>query len=58
MGCSGYLSVTGKMYVGSAASNYNMLLQRWSSYVANRHGGNKELVELVVKEGFDYVKKH
>lgn len=48
----------GKMYVGSATSNYGMLLQRWSSYVANGHGGNKELVELVSKEGFDYVKKY
>ena len=35
-----------------------MLLQRWSNYVANGHGGNKELVELVEREGFDFVKKH
>lgn len=46
----------GKMYVGSATSNHGMLLQRWSNYVANGHGGNKELVELVTREGFDYVK--
>lgn len=46
----------GKMYVGSATSNHGMLLQWWSNYVANGHGGNKELVELVTREGFDYVK--
>lgn len=48
----------GKLYVGSATSEYGMLLQRWSSYVANGHGGNKELVELVKQEGFEYVKKN
>lgn len=48
----------GKLYVGSATSNYGMLLQRWSSYVTDGHGGNKELLELVKKEGFDYVKEH
>ena len=35
---------TGKLYVGSATSDSGMLLQRWSNYVANGHGGNKELV--------------
>ena len=49
---------TGKLYVGSATSDSGMLLQRWSNYVANGHGGNKELIELVEHEGFDYVKKH
>ena len=49
---------TGKLYVGSATSDAGMLLQRWSNYVANGHGGNKELVNLVEREGFDYVKKH
>lgn len=49
---------TGKLYVGSATSDYGMLLSRWSSYVANGHGGNKELKALVEKEGFDYVKTH
>ena len=48
----------GKLYVGSATSNKGMLLQRWKSYIANGHGGNKELVELVKKEGIDYIKKH
>lgn len=34
------------------------MLQRWSSYVDNGHGGNVELKELVNKEGFDYVKEN
>ena len=42
---------SGKMYVGSATSDYGMLLQRWRSYIATGHGGNKELVELVQKKG-------
>lgn len=46
----------GKMYVGSATSDYGMLLQRWRSYIANGHGGNKELVELANEKGFDYIK--
>ena len=49
---------TGKLYVGSATSDKGMLLQRWSNYVSNGHGGNKELLELVNREGFDYVKNH
>jgi hypothetical protein len=49
---------TGKLYVGSATSSYGMLLQRWSSYIANGHGGNKELVELVKTKGFKYVKEN
>lgn len=49
---------TGKLYVGSATSDKGMLLQRWTNYIDNGHGGNKELVDLVKKQGFDYVKKH
>lgn len=49
---------TGKMYVGSATSQTGMLLQRWSSYVADGHGGNVELRELVKQQGFDYVKEN
>lgn len=49
---------TGKQYVGSATSDNGMLLQRWSDYVANGHGGNKELVALIERKGFDYVKQH
>lgn len=48
----------GKLYVGSATSDKGMLLQRWKNYVANGHGGNKELIELVNDKGFDYVKQN
>ena len=48
----------GKLYVGSATSDNGMLLQRWGNYVANGHGGNKELIALVKEKGFDYVKQH
>ena len=47
---------TGKLYVGSATSQTGMLLQRWSSYAADGHGGNIELRELVKQQGLDYVK--
>lgn len=49
---------TGKLYVGSATSDSGMLLQRWRNYAANGHGGNKELLALVDKKGFDYVKQN
>lgn len=49
---------TGKLYVGSATSDSDMLLQRWSNYVSNGHGGNKELIQLVEREGFEYVKEN
>lgn len=48
----------GKLYVGSATSDNGMLLQRWRNYVTNGHGGNRELVDLVNKHGFDYVKQN
>lgn len=48
----------GKLYVGSATGANGMLLQRWSNYVGNGHGGNIELKEIVNKKGFDYIKKH
>ena len=48
----------GKQYVGSAYGENGMLLQRWTNYIKNGHGGNKELLELVHKVGFDYVKKY
>lgn len=47
---------TGKMYVGSATSDNGMLLRRWGDYVANGHGGNQQLVELIKQKGFQYVK--
>ena len=49
---------TGKMYVGSATSQTGMLLQRWSSYAADGHGGNIELRELVKQQVLDYVKEN
>lgn len=48
----------GKLYVGSATAESGMLLQRWSNYVSNGHGGNKELVELVNREGIEYIKNN
>ena len=44
----------GKMYVGSATAQYGMLLQRWTNYIDNGHGGNIELKHLVDTKGFDY----
>ena len=35
-----------------------MLLQRWSNYVSNGHGGNRELMSIVEEKGIDYVKKY
>lgn len=49
---------TGKLYVGSATSDNGMLLQRWSNYAANGHGGNVELMALVREMGFDYVRQN
>lgn len=49
---------TGKHYVGSATAQHGMLLQRWSAYVENGHGGNVELRELAKEKGFDYIKQH
>lgn len=48
----------GKLYVGSATSDKGMLLARWSSYVENGHGGNKELIALVRKKGLEYVQQY
>lgn len=44
---------TGKKYVGSASGEY-MLHGRWSTYIKNGHGGNKELKEL----DFEYIKNN
>lgn len=44
--------------MGSATSDNGMLLQRWRSYAANGHGGNKELIALVNEQGFDYVRSN
>ena len=44
----------GRLYVGSATGDNGMLLQRWTNYVENGHGGNVELKKLE----FDYIKKN
>ena len=49
---------TGKLYVGSATAENEMLLARWRAYICNGHGGNKELMALVEERGFDYVKEN
>ena len=48
----------GKHYVGSATAQWGMLLQRWSAYIENGHGGNVELKKIVQEKGFDYVKNN
>ena len=48
----------GKLYVGSATAENGMLLARWTDYVNNGHGGNKELIKIVAEKGFDYIKKN
>lgn len=48
----------GKLYVGSATSNNGMLLDRWTSYIKNGHGGNKSLIALIKEKGFEYIKNN
>lgn len=50
----------GKLYVGSATAANGMLWSRWSNYVADGHGGNKELVRIAndPEKGFAYIKKN
>ena len=45
----------GKQYVGSAYGENGMLLQRWTNYVNDGHGGNKLLKEVVAESGIEYV---
>ena len=49
---------TGKLYVGSATSQYGMLLQRWKAYINNGTGGNQGLEDLKKAKGFEYIKKN
>ena len=49
---------SGKQYVGSAYGENGMLLQRWTNYISNGHGGNKLLRDIVYNDGIDYVKKY
>lgn len=46
---------SGKQYAGSAYGDNGMLLQRWTNYVSDGHGGNKLLKSIVDELGFDYV---
>lgn len=46
-------TATGKRYVGSAYGE-QMILGRWSNYVMNGHGGNKDLKQL----DFEYIKNN
>ena len=50
--------VNGKHYVGSAYGENGMLLQRWTNYVVDGHGGNKMFRSIVDDLGFDYVKQN
>jgi hypothetical protein len=45
---------TGKLYVGSATGG-DGLWQRWCSYVATGHGGNRDLKAILGEHGTDYV---
>ena len=50
----------GKLYLGSATGDNGMLLQRWSAYIANGHGGNIELRKITEdpSKGFSYVQEN
>lgn len=48
----------GKFYVGSATSQYGMLLQRWKDYISNGTGGNKILEKIKKEYGFNYIKEN
>ncbi len=45
---------TGYQYVGSAYGGVG-IWQRWSNYVKTRHGGNKELKQLLHDQGEDHA---
>jgi hypothetical protein len=49
---------SGKNYIGSAYGENGMLLQRWTNYIADGHGGNKLIKSIVEDLGFDYVKQN
>jgi len=50
----------GKLYVGSATADDDMLLHRWRTYIENGHGGNEALLDIVNDPllGFEYIKKY
>lgn len=45
---------SGKQYVGSAYGDVG-IWQRWCAYAESGHGGNRELKQLLSKEGSDYA---
>lgn len=45
----------GKMYVGSATGNNGMLLDRWRNYILTGHGYNRELINIIGKNGKEYA---
>ena len=49
---------SGQQYVGSAFGENGMLLQRWSNYVNNGHGGNQLLKAIVDEYGQEYVEQN
>ena len=49
--------MNGKLYVGKATGE-DRLLQRWSHYIKNGHGGNKDLKQVFNKKGFKYIKEN
>ena len=49
---------SGKQYVGSATGENGMLLQRWTNYISNGHGGNTLLRDVVDDYGMDYVSQN
>ncbi len=49
--------LTGKHYIGSA-SGEDGIWGRWSQYISNFTGGNKELMILIEEKGEDYFKNH
>ena len=47
----------GKEYVGSACGGCG-IWNRWKDYVADGHGGNKELKKIVKDKGFEYIQNN
>ncbi len=45
---------TGKVYIGSAYGE-NSFWSRWSQYIKNGHGGNKELEAIIREKGLEYA---
>ncbi|MCD6578544.1 GIY-YIG nuclease family protein [bacterium] len=46
--------INGKIYVGSAYGD-DSFWSRWSIYIRNRHGGNKELKKIIDEKGLEYA---